>query len=146
MKTTVRTMMFVTLTALVGATAAHAQVTDKMEFKTAFPFTVGNTKYPAGSFTVRPADETDPNVLEITNGTITTLVMVEPELPRPTQAVKDEVVFKKYGNEYVLREIWDGADGTGARTEMSPAERHHSKKNGAPTKESVTASKIGSGS
>jgi hypothetical protein len=55
--------------------------------------------------------------------------------------VKDEVVFKKYGNQYVLSEIWDSADGTGARLAVSQSEQRHAKKEGTPTKESVTTSR-----
>jgi hypothetical protein len=143
----IRTLMFGALTTLMGATAAHAQVTEAMQFKTTFPFTVGNTKYPAGSFTIKPADDGDNTVLELTNGKITTVVLVEPEAPNPNQAVKDEVVFNKYGDEYVLNEIWDSADGTGARAERSLAETRHAKKHGAPTKESVSSSRgLASGS
>ena len=36
-----------------GAALAHAQVTDPVEFTTSFPFTVGNTTMPAGSYEIR---------------------------------------------------------------------------------------------
>jgi hypothetical protein len=142
MKIGIRTATFVMLAGLVGASAAHAQVTDTMQFKTAFPFTVGNTTYPAGSFTVKPADDVDLNVMELSNGTTTTLITLEPEMPAPNQSLKDEVVFKKYGDKYVLSDIWDSAAGSGARAEMSTAEKRHAKKNGPPTKESVQCSKL----
>jgi hypothetical protein len=140
MKITIRTLTFVMLAGLLSATAASAQVTERMQFTTTFPFTAGNTKYPAGSFTISPSDDTDNGVLEISNGTTTTLLVVEPESANPNQPVKDEVVFKKYGDQYVLSDIWDSADGTGARLETSKAEQRHAKK-GAPTKESVSASR-----
>jgi hypothetical protein len=142
MKIGIRTLMFVTLTGLVGATTANAQVTETMQFKTAFPFTVGNTTYPAGTFTVKPADDGDNTVLEISDGKTTTLLEVQPETAGPNQRVNDEVVFKKYGNQYVLCDIWDQADGSGVRTETSRAEQRYAKKHGAePTRESVSASR-----
>jgi hypothetical protein len=142
MKNGIRTLTFITLTALLGATAAHAQVTEAVHFKTAFPFTVGNTTYPAGTFTVKPADDGDYSVLEISNGKITTLLEVEPETAGANQRVKDEVVFNKYGDQYVLSDIWDQADQSGVHAQPSKAGQRHAKKHGAePTKESVSTAK-----
>jgi hypothetical protein len=142
MKTIVLSLMFASLTTLIGATAASAQMTERMQFKTTFPFTAGNTTYPAGTFSVKPADDADNTVLEISNGTTTTLLVVQPEELHPNQKVKDEVVFRKYGDRYVLSDIWDASSGTGARAEMSAAERRHAAKHhGKPTKESVPSSK-----
>jgi hypothetical protein len=141
MKIAIRTGMFVVLAGLMGATVASAQVTETIQFQTTFPFTVGNTSYPAGSFTIKPAEDTDLSVLEISNGTTTTLLVVEAESPEPNQPVKDEVVFKKYGDQYVLSDIWDQSDGTGARAEMSRAEQRQAKQQGTPTKESVSTSR-----
>lgn len=141
MRMPVRTL-FVAAIALLGATAAQAQITETITFKTNFPFTVGNTTYPAGSFNVKRADDTDVSVLEITNGTTATLFAIEPESQAPTQKVKDEVVFKKYGDNYVLSDIWDSVDGTGARAEVSRAEQRHAKKHGTPTKASVKSARM----
>ena len=140
-KIVTHTVMFVAAAALIGATVASAQVTETVQFKTAFPFTVGNTTYPAGSFTIKPADDGDNTLLEVSNGSIATLLLVEPEQPNPNQPVKDEVVFKKYGDRYVLSDIWDQADGTGVRAQPSIAERRHAAKHGEPTRESVSTSK-----
>jgi hypothetical protein len=142
MKIGVRTLLFVMLTGLVGATAASAQVTETMQFKTTFPFTVGNTTFPAGSFTVKPADDGDNTVLEISSGKTVALLEVEPETMGPNQQVRDEVVFKKYGDQYVLCDIWDQADGSGVHAQTSRAEQRYAKKHGGePTRESVSVSR-----
>jgi hypothetical protein len=141
MKNSLRMLMFVPLVGLLGVTAAHAQVTETIQFKTAFPFTVGDTTLPAGHYTIRPAnDGTDLSVLEISNGMRSALLLVEPESPRNiNQPVKDEVVFNKYGDRYVLSDIWDAADGSGSHVEMSPAEQRQIAQSGSPTQESVNS-------
>jgi hypothetical protein len=141
MKHAIRTLGFVMLMGLAGAAAASAQVTETIEFQTTFPFTVGNTTFPAGSFSVKPADDTDQTVMELSNGTTTALIVVEPQSADVNDRVKDEVVFNKYGDQYVLSQIWDAADQTGVRTETSVAEKRQAKKLGTPTRESVTASR-----
>lgn len=142
MRMPVPTLLCAAALALIGATSVHAQVTETITFKTTFPFTVGNTTYPAGSFTVKRADDNDLSVLEITNGTTATIFEIEPESAAPTQKVKDEVVFKKYGEHYVLSDIWDSADASGARAQVSRAEQRHAKKHGGePMKTSVKSSR-----
>ena len=43
---------------LVGVPHAGAQIVNTVEFTTPFPFTVGAATLPAGSYTIRPDDET----------------------------------------------------------------------------------------
>jgi hypothetical protein len=143
MRMPVSTLLCAAAITLIGAMPARAQVTETITFKTTFPFTVGNTTYPAGSFTVKRADDNDLSVLEITNGTTGTIFEVQPESAPPTEKVKDEVVFKKYGEHYVLSDIWDSADASGARAQVSRAEQRHAKKHGGePTKTSVKSSRM----
>jgi hypothetical protein len=148
MKNAIRVMGFAVLAALAGVATAQAQITVPMEFKTAFSFSAGNTTFPAGRFTIRPVDDNEPSVLELSNGTVTTLVVVQPQSGNANDPVKDVVVFNKYsGDQYVLSEIWDSTDQSGARTEASVVEQRHAKKHGTPAKESVTATRrTGTGS
>ena len=80
-KIATRTAMFVALAALVGASAAHAQITERMQFKTAFPFTVGKHDISGRQLYRQASRRHDLNVLELTDGSTTTLITVEPELP-----------------------------------------------------------------
>jgi hypothetical protein len=58
-----------------------------------------------------------------------------------------QVVFNKYGDQYVLSQIWDTADGSGAKLEATPVERRLAEQRGSPTTESVNASgRVTSGS
>ena len=48
-----RVMVFTAVTTVAGASLAHAQVSDPVEFTMPFAFTVGNTTMPAGSYEIR---------------------------------------------------------------------------------------------
>ncbi len=48
-----------------GVLPANAQVYQEVTFKTTFPFMVGRTTRPAGSYSVRPVFDGDGSLLEI---------------------------------------------------------------------------------
>jgi hypothetical protein len=120
---------------------AGVQIINRITFSTTFPFTAGNTKFPAGSYSIRPLDD-DSEIMEISSadGKISALFeTMTAELPRTPS--KGEVVFKKYGDSYVLSEIYEPGSKTGAMTIKSHAERQHAKKGATPTKETVPTTK-----
>ncbi len=98
------------LVAVSGSVRADAQIFEPLRFQTTFPFTVEHMNFPAGKYTVRPL-EMDPSVMEISDGSKTRLISVEPAgAPSGDAKLKDDgVVFKKRGDQYVLSEIWDAA-------------------------------------
>ncbi len=100
---------------------ASAQVDEPIKFKTTFPFKAGQTQFPAGSYTVRPM-EIGNGVMEISNGSEARYFVVEPTGPPRHGSAKDEIVFKKSGENYVLSQIWDGAENSGVQT--LPAKAH----------------------
>jgi hypothetical protein len=102
---------------------ASAQVDEPIKFKTTFPFTAGQTQFPAGSYTVRPL-EIGNGVMEISNGSEARYFVVEPTGPSRHGSTKDEIVFRKSGETYVLTQIWDGAERSGVQTLPSSAHVH----------------------
>jgi hypothetical protein len=117
--------------------AAGIQVISRVTFSTTFPFTAGNAKLPAGIYSIRPTDD-DSEIMEISSADGKTSALFETmmaEMPRtPT---KGEVVFKKYGDNYVLSEIYEPGSKFGAMTIKTHAERQQAKKYGTPGRESV---------
>ncbi len=145
-RTLMRTLMFVPLIGLIGVTQAHAQVTEMMRFHTTFPFIAGDVTYPAGTYTIRPADN-QANIMEIShNGMNASVFTVDFEKPSPNRQVLDQVEFNKYGDQYVLSQVWDTADGTGAKVEATPVERRLAEQRGSATTESVSAARVTHGS
>jgi hypothetical protein len=136
---TYRIMLFTAAATVSGATLAHAQVTDPIEFTTSFPFTVGNTSMPAGSYEIR-RDTDNGSVYRIDSPKkhIGTLFEVEPTTMTKAPA-KSEVVFKRYGQGYVLKSVWEEGSNEGVETVMVEAERHHAKDGMPPTEQHVPA-------
>jgi hypothetical protein len=105
-----------------GVQNASAQIADTVEFTTSFPFTVGYATVPAGSYTIRPDDD-NPDILLLTGPQAS--VMFQTTSARAPQAQsKTEVVFKRYGNKYVLKDVWVEGSDTGAESMAVEAERH----------------------
>jgi hypothetical protein len=124
---------------LAGVQNASAQIVYPVEFTTSFPFTVGNATVPAGSYTIRPDDD-NPAILELTGAHAAVLFQTEgaqaPETPSKT-----EVVFKRYGDGYVLKDIWLEGSRDGAETIAAEGERHAAKHRGPEAEQRVAARK-----
>jgi hypothetical protein len=123
---------------LAGVQNASAQVTEPVTFTTSFPFTVGNTTVPAGRYTIRPDDD-NPAIFELTGAHTSVLFQAENAVARETPA-KTEVVFKRYGDGYVLKNIWVDDSTTGAETIAAEGEKHATK-NGLKGEQRVAARK-----
>ena len=124
---------------LAGVQHASAQVIGPVEFTTSFPFTVGNATVPAGRYTIRPDDD-NPAILQLT-GTHTLVLFQTENLPLRQRPSKTEVVFKRYGDGYVLKDIWVEGSDTGAETMPVEGERHMKKDQGSESEERVAARK-----
>jgi hypothetical protein len=110
-----------------------------VEFTTTFPFTVGYGTVPAGSYTIRPDDD-NLEILQL-QGKDTTVFFQAQNLEALKTADQTEVVFKHYGDTFVLKDIWIAGSNTGAETLASEGERHAVKQYGSATEERVPARK-----
>ena len=124
---------------LAGVQNASAQITDPVEFTTSFPFTVGYATVPAGSYTIRPDDD-NPAVFELTGEHGSVFFETNGAQSRETPS-KTEVVFKRYGGDYVLKDIWVEGSDTGAETTTVEAERHAAKHHRSESEQRVEARK-----
>jgi cell division protein YceG involved in septum cleavage len=113
------------LVSLVGMSTAHAQITDRLQFKTSFPFTVGQTSLPAGTYMLEPASDMDLSVLKVSNGQHTAIMLTVPEGPQTGDPKDNAIIFNRYGDHYVLSEVWDADENSGAEPTGLPAERRH---------------------
>jgi hypothetical protein len=134
-------LLILVLVSGIWPAGASAQITNRITFSTTFPFTVGNTKFPAVSYSIKPM-ESEQEFMEISSADGKTSAFFETltaELPKPPS--KGEVVFKKYDDSYFLSEIYEAGAKTGVMAIKSHAERQQLKKSGAPTRESVPTTK-----
>ena len=124
---------------LAGIQNANAQITNPIEFTTSFPFTVGNATMPAGTYTIRPDDDNS-EVLELTGEHGSVLFQTDAaRADRP--AAKTEVVFKRYGDAYILKDVWLEGSDRGAETLPQEGERHVAKHGSSATEQRVEAKK-----
>ena len=124
---------------LAGVHDASAQIFDTVEFTTAFPFTVGNAVVPAGSYTIRPDDDS-PNILHLLGRNASVLFQTESVEMREAPA-KSEVVFKRYGDGYVLKDIWVAGIDQRRRNDRGRGRTARSKERSAPGEHRVAARK-----
>ena len=101
---------------------AGAQITSTVDFTTSFPFTVGNATVPAGSYTITP-DHDNPSTLELTGAHTGVFFETINAQARETPS-KTELVFKRYGDRYVLKNIWMEGESRGAEAMAGEGEKH----------------------
>ncbi len=123
---------------LTGVQNASAQVMDPVEFTTSFPFTVGYATLPAGSYTIRPDDD-NPAVFELTGAHESVLFETNNTRARETPK-KSEVVFKRYGDGYVLKNIWVEGSDSGVEAVTVEGERHAAR-HGSQSEQRIDARK-----
>jgi hypothetical protein len=128
--------VFSLLVGTLGTGLTKGQITNEVEFKVPTAFVAGEATLPAGSYTARPWP-TDPGVLEISNaaGTLSVLVDTEPTTS-DTPAKSTALVFNKYGNQLVLKQIVLANQKAGYTILSKHAEKKVSQA-GPPTKQSV---------
>lgn len=104
------------------AMAASAQIDSDATIEANIPyaFVVKDTQLPAGKYTIRVADQTDPNVMEIRSADRHTAVFFETEnMQANRMADKTELVFDKIGNTYFLSQVLLKGDSAGNQLPMS---------------------------
>ena len=124
---------------LAGAQNASAQITNSVEFTTAFPFTVGNTTVPAGTYTIRPDDDAS-NILLLTGGRSDVLFETENKTQESIPS-KTELTFNRYGDGYVLKGIQVEGSEIGCVTIPVEGERHATKRGASNGVQRIAARK-----
>jgi hypothetical protein len=122
---------------LAGVQNASAQIIDSVDFTTSFPFTVGYATVPAGSYTIRP-DEDNPGILYLTGAHESVLFQATSAQARNTPS-KTEVVFKRYGNGLVLKDVWVEGSNIGSESVAAEAELHMAKHGDSQGEQRVAA-------
>jgi hypothetical protein len=126
------------LMCLCFAIPGSAQISNGLAFTTTFTFYAGNTKLPAGSYTVHAVDfGSDTLVIEDSTGKHSAFIDIE-----PTQSSSDhksgDVTFNKYGGVDFLNRLWVGGQQYGMQVTPSKYEKKLAA-SGAPQTHSVPA-------
>ena len=108
---------------LLIAVPGVAQIANGMDFSTDFPFWVGTTKMPAGSYTITQSPETE-GVIKITDSTGKHSVMVDfTPMQADTTHPSSDVTFHRYGKDEYLNSVLVGGQKYGMKIEPSKAEQ-----------------------
>jgi len=108
---------FVGVFALLAGRPAQAQMAEYMTFRTTFPFVVGNATLPAGAYTIRRTE--DSQSVYMVSGPRSVFLVANPTSHPPSiDPAKDEVIFQKFGDQFVMSEVWEGDDSTGIVSTM----------------------------
>jgi len=108
---------FVGVFALLAGRPAQAQLAEYMTFRTNFPFVVGNATLPAGAYTIRRTE--DSQSVYMVSGPRSVFLVANPTSHPPSiDPAKDEVIFQKFGDQFVMSEVWEGDDSTGIVSTM----------------------------
>jgi hypothetical protein len=119
-----RIAVFAGLAMLASISAAQAQIPNPVGFTTTFPFTVGSTTMPAGSYTVTPSDD-DSLLFELTGADRGTGVYFEVESASAPTGAKTGVSFERDGLAYVLKNVWVEGSAYGVEVTTAESPRHH---------------------
>ena len=125
------------LVCLCFAMPAPAQIADGLNFTTTFAFYAGNTKMPAGSYTITPSAYGE-TLLLLENAAHTHSTFLE---IMPTQSATHpagDVTFNKYGGVDFLNRVWVGGQQYGMQLVPASYEKKIAE-GGTPQTHSVAA-------
>jgi hypothetical protein len=109
-----RMVAMVGLLLALGAVSAKAQTGGMIEASIPFDFAAGDAKLKAGDYTVKRVSK---DALQLRNEQNNTslIVMAPLAIQQKRNDAPERLVFKRYGNEYFLSQVWTNraADGRG---------------------------------
>jgi hypothetical protein len=125
--------------AVLAVSSAYAQSGNRQTAYIPFAFSVGNKDFPAGEYSITrlnpSADKTALGIMSADrrDGSIV--------LTTPIQAAKASekavLVFRRYGDQYFLAQVWTPADAMGLAVSRSRAERKLARTDSAPERMTV---------
>jgi hypothetical protein len=112
--------LFLGLMITLGASTGRAQVVGPIEADIQFPFYAGDTKFPPGTYIIKPLDTSDLTLMEIStpDGRNSALFQVR-DAQASTSPPKTELIFNKYGDNYFLSKVFDQGNKLGSALEES---------------------------
>jgi len=111
------------LLVLLGVSHVAAQISPNgVDFKVTTAFVAQNAKFPAGSYTIKPAAD-DIELLELTGSDGHSAFVACEGIETASPEAKTELTFYRYGSALYLKQIWIQGSNTGCLIQTGPAER-----------------------
>jgi hypothetical protein len=124
------------LTALVLALAVNTFAQEKSTADVPFAFAVDQTWMSAGHYTITQVSD---RVLQVRNDDTKATVSIIAQHEELVNARQPQMIFHKYGNRYVLAEVWNAKGGQGLELPASKMEKEMSASNPGGVTEVVVA-------
>lgn len=111
------------IVALISAISVRAQIVNGLTFKATAPFYAGNTKFPAGSYSITQSNVDNDTLLvqSADNKYEAYFVALPTQTEQPHS--KTEVTFHKYGGVDYLNQVWIQGQTSGLQIEPTKAEQ-----------------------
>jgi hypothetical protein len=110
--------VFLALTVVLLATAAHAQQTN-VQATIPFDFVVGDHAYSAGEYTLKSLSQSDVAIRIDNSDESEKGITLSNECRSLQPATGTKLVFQRLGNNYFLYQIWTDGNSTGREFRMS---------------------------
>lgn len=110
------------LSMMLMAVSASAQMTRELTVAIPFAFTAGKATLPAGDYTVYSTSTTGQMLLRSSNGEDAVLIMTR-SIRRGQPADTANLEFRRYGGQYFLAQVWTKGEQIGRRLAPSRRER-----------------------
>ena len=124
-KQNLRIVVMFGLFAILAVATLHAQTRREMTANIPFSFTVADKTFPAGEYNVtrlNPASDKAALAIKSEDGRLSKIVLTMPVLDSKMHE-SAKLVFKHYGDQYFLAQVWTPADNTGLEVPQSKTER-----------------------
>ncbi len=119
---TLRTMMMITILMALSALSANAQKGGSFVVKVPFAFTVSGKTLPAGEYVVARSTQGSSEVMMIRSQKRGAYVQTKPVQVQDIQE-ETQVIFKRYGDQYFLFQVWISGKSTGRELFKSAREQ-----------------------
>ncbi|HEY8226607.1 MAG TPA: hypothetical protein VIG25_15110 [Pyrinomonadaceae bacterium] len=129
-KQTLKTFAIVNVLLIVAAVSAIAQSSGSRFTKIPFSFTVGQKTLPAGDYIVEPyrKDYAKVWLVQSRDGNSTAIVITN-SVESVKTPEKSKLVFKEYGGEYSLAQIWTAGSNSGRELKVQQPKDELAKNN-----------------
>jgi len=88
-----------------------------------FEFEISDKRFPAGEYIVRRVSSDSPQWLAITNvNALTRQTVLTHKIRNRTLQSESKLVFRRYGDQYFLSQIWEAGDNDGRELRTSRGE------------------------
>jgi hypothetical protein len=126
-KQVIKIFSMLSLAVTLTVAAVYANPTDTLKANIPFDFSVGNKTLPPGVYTVRPITSTGMLRIRREDGREAVMIQTNGVMARRAQD-QTKLVFRRYGNQYFLAQVWTAGDSNGRELWKSRTERELIKK------------------